>query len=214
MSFSLLAGIGAIAAALGPSIKKDNEFDKKVEYKGINNIPLSDIEKRVGVRRDKYNMYTYTDMKKLLQYGREHSLNNEEYKAFESKVNFVMNQQRKRKAEKYQQEGYSSLSDDGKKFVKDKGGFNPSDIVEIIDIRRSFTPSKQQRMINDLMSKTWWGKCATGRPRIKENLDENVELWEVHVPLVYVNTPGNDYQRKLKKGYKRCLKECGHEPLY
>ena len=214
MSLSLLAGIGAIAAALGPSIKANKKFDEELEYKGINNVPLSDIERRVGVKRDKYNMYTYTDMKKLLQYGREHSFNNKEYKQFENKINFVMNNQRQRKAEKYQKEGYASLSDNAKKFIENKGGFNPSDIVEIIAIRRSFAPSKQHQMINDLMNKTWWGKCAVSKPRIKDNLEENVELWKMHVPLTYVNTSGNNYQRKMKKGYKRCLKECGHNPLY
>lgn len=214
MSLSLLAGIGAIAAALGPKIKKNKKFDDKVNYEGINSVPLSEIEKRVGVRKDKYGMYTHSAMKKMLQYGRENTVTGKEYKTYEKRINLIMNQQRKSKTEQYKNEGYRSLSDKSKAYIKRNGGFNPSEIVEIVTIHRSFTPTGQQRMINDIMQKTWWGKCANGAPRIKAEPGKNVEYWKMHVPLTYVNSPGDNYQRKMRRGYKRCLKECGHNPRY
>ena len=214
MSLSLLAGIGAIAAALGPKVKRNIKFDNEVNYKGINNISLDKIEKRVGVRRDKYGMYTHSDMKKMLEYGRENTSTTKEYQIYQRRINLVMNQQRKSKSEQYKKEGYKSLSNDAKAYMNRLGGFNPSNVTEIIAINRSFTPSRQHQMINDLMNNTWWGKCAAGKPRIKETLNDNTEYWKMRVPLTYVNSPGDNYQRKMKRGYKRCLKECGYDPLY
>lgn len=217
MSLSLLLGIGAIAAALGPRIKKEINFDNKVKYEGINNIPLTKIEKRAGVKKDKYGMYSHTDMKKMLKYGAENSTP-KEFATFERRVNLVMNQQRRKKSEKLANSGIKSLpkerQDKVNNWIHSNGGYEPSDITEIVNIRRFFTPSNQNQMINDLMAKTWWGKCATSRPKIIRKMGENEEIWKMRVPLLYVNTFDSNYQSRLKRGYKRCLKDCGHNPKY
>ena len=93
MSLSLLLGIGAIAAALGPKAKKNIKFDNEVNYKGINNISLDKIEKRVGVRKDRYGMYTQSDMRKMLEYGKENTSTTKEYQIYQRRINLVMNQQ-------------------------------------------------------------------------------------------------------------------------
>ena len=219
MSLSLLFGIGVIAAALAPRFKRERDFDNKVDYKGINSIPLREIEKRVGARKDKHGMYTHSAMQKLLKYGEEHSHSTKEYQTFAKRINVTMNQQHRVKSEKIANGGIKLLSrkeqDRVNTWIESKGGHEPSDKVEIIRIRRFFTPSNQQEMINDLMTKTWWGKCAVQEPKVIENLNENIELWEMHIPMIQRNIcEKNSYEGDMKRLYKKCLKECGHNPKY
>lgn len=202
-------------------VSNKTKFDNEIEFEGINTVPIETIAIRVKARKNKWGMYTYSSMNKILRYGEEHSIDSEEYAVFKRRLNDEMNKQREEKSEKLKNSGIKSLPKERQEkvneWIESKGGHEPSDIVEIITIRRFFTPSNQQQMIKDIMTKTWWGKCAIGEPRIKKKPNENVEIWKMHIPLIQVNltsTPKKSYQRDMRRLYKRCMMDCGHNPLY
>lgn len=202
-------------------VSDKTKFDNEIEFEGINTVPIETIAIRVKARKNKWGMYTYSSMNKILRYGEEHSIDSEEYAVFKRRLNDEMNKQREEKSEKLKNSGIKSLPKERQEkvnaWIESKGGHEPSDIVEIITIRRLFTPSNQQQMIKDIMTKTWWGKCAIGEPRIKKKPNENVEIWKMRIPLIQVNltsTPKNSYQRDMRRLYKRCMMDCGHDPLY